>query len=54
VQQLRETFPEDGAPRYLVLDHDTKFETLITLATARQIVPTLLNSADAPVARGDH
>jgi putative transposase len=26
VQQLREAFPEDGAPRYLILDRDRKYQ----------------------------
>ncbi len=30
VQQLREAFPEDTAPRYLILDRDKKFGTDVT------------------------
>ena len=36
-QQLREAFPSDDAPRYLLRDHDTAFHAWATTATAMGI-----------------
>jgi putative transposase len=40
-QQLRETFPCDEAPRYLIHDRDHAFESLQTTATAMGIKEVL-------------
>ena len=40
-QQLREAFPLDEAPRYLIHDHDTAFQAWATAATALGIAEVL-------------
>jgi len=52
VQQLREAFPYDSAPRFLLLDHDAMYGLEVPAAIRSMMIPCVRTSIQSPWQNG--